>query len=173
MDTREFTDILRRHAGLIHKIAHVYCRDAMDREDVIQEVALQLWRSRNRYDERYKETTWIYRIAVNVAISFYRRERRHRERRLSLDDPAITIAAPSVETSEDVQLLLRCIDDLGVLDKALVVFHLEGLDHKSISDVLGISVSNVGTKLLRVKQKLRVALEQRAPRLPETTHADR
>ena len=172
MDAHQFTDLLRRHAGLIHKIAYAYCRDAMDREDVIQEVALQLWRSRDRYDERYKQTTWIYRIAVNVAISFHRRERRHREGRLSLDDPAITIAAPSVEPSEDVQLLLRCIDDLGVLDKALVVFHLDGLDHKSISDVLGISVSNVGTKLLRIKQKLRVAFEQRTNNT-ERTHEDR
>ena len=173
MDAYEFTDLLRRHAGLIHKIAYGYCRDASDREDVIQEVALQLWRSRDRYDERYRETTWIYRIAINVAISFHRRERRHRERRQSLDDPAITIAAPSVEPSEDVQLLLRCIDDLGVLDKALAVFHLDGLDHKSISGVLGISVSNVGTKLVRIKQRLRVAFEQRAPQPPEITHAGR
>lgn len=118
MEVQEFTDLIRRHAGLIHKIAYAYCRDVTDREDVFQEIALQLWRSRHQYDERYKETTWIYRIALNLAISFYRRERRHRERRLSLDDPAIIIEAPLVEPSDDVQLLLRCIDDLGGLDKA-------------------------------------------------------
>ena len=173
MDALEFTDLLRRHAGLLHKIAYVYCRDSTDREDVIQEIALQLWRSRDRYDESYAETTWIYRIAVNVAISVHRRGRRHRERRVSLDDPAITIAAPSAEPSDDVRWLLRCIDDLGVLDKALVVFHLDGLDHKSISDVLGISPSNVGTKLLRIKQRLRVAFERVSPQPMETDHAGR
>ena len=162
MEAQEFTDLIRRNAGLIHKIAYAYCRDLKDREDVGQEVAVQLWRSRHRYDERYKETTWVYRIALNVAISFYRRERRHREGHLSLDAHAITIAATCVEPSEDVQLLLRCIDDLGALDKALVLLYLDGNDHASIAEVLGISESNVGTKLLRIRNKLRVAFNQRA-----------
>ena len=173
MDAHHFTDLLRRHAGLIHKIAYAYCRDTTDREDLIQEVALQLWRSHDRYYERYKETTWIYRIAVNMAISFHRRVRRHRVGRLSIDDPAITIVEPLVEPSEDIQLLLRCIDDLGVLDKALVLLYLDGHDHASIAGVLGISVSNVGTKLLRIKNKLRVGFDQRAATHTETLHANR
>ncbi len=163
MDATELTDLLRRHAGLIHKVAFAYCRDATDREDVVQEIAVQLWRSRERYDPRFKETTWIYRIALNVAISFHRREFRHRDRHLSIDLHAITItAAPAVEPGEDVQVLLRCIDDLSALDKALVVLDLDDNDHASIAEVLGISVSNVGTKLGRIKDKLRVAFEQRA-----------
>lgn len=162
MEAQEFTDLIQRNVRLIHKVAYAYCRDATDREDVIAEVALQLWRSRDRYDERYKETTWVYRIALNVAISFHRRAHRHRQKRQSLDAHAITIAAASVEPSEDVQLLMRCVDDLGALDKALVLLYLDGNDHASISDVLGISVSNVGTKLLRIKDKLRVAFDQRA-----------
>lgn len=175
MEAPQLTELIRRHAGLIHKIAYAYCRDATDREDVVQDVAVQLWRSRHRYDERYKETTWVYRIALNVAISFHRRERGHRERRLSIDDHAITIAAAmEVEPSEDVQLLLRCIDGLGALDKALVVLYLDGNDHASIADVLGISVSNVGTKLLRIKDRLRVAFEERAHgNRPEGQHATR
>ena len=163
MEASPFTDLLRQHAGLIHKIAYAYCPDAADREDVLQEIAVQLWRSCERYDERFRQTTWVYRIALNVAISFQRRERRHRERRLASDAHLITVAAvPQVEPSEDVQLLLRCIDGLGALDKALVLLYLDGNEHVSIADVLGISVSNVGTKLHRIKQKLRVALEERA-----------
>ena len=77
MDPQTFTDLFRRHAGLIHKIAYAYCRDATDREDVVQEIAVQIWRSWHRYDGSFKESTWIYRIALNVAISFHRRERRH------------------------------------------------------------------------------------------------
>jgi RNA polymerase sigma factor (sigma-70 family) len=175
MEAPQLTDLLRRHARLIHKIAWAYCRDATDREDVVQEIAVQLWRSRQRYDERFRETTWIYRIALNVAISFYRRERRHRERRLPLDVHAITIAAlPELEPGADVQLLLRCIDDLGPLDKALVLLYLDGNDHASIADVLGISVSNVGTKLLRIKDRLRVAFERRAQAAgTEAPHATR
>ena len=163
MQTPELTDLVRRNAKLIHKIASAYCRDAADREDVIQEIAVQLWRSRDRYDERFRETTWIYRIALNVAISFQRRERRHREGRVGGDEHLIHVAAlPEPELDEDMQLLQRCIDDLGALDKALVLLYLDGNDHATIAEVLGISVSNVGTKLLRIKARLRVAFEERA-----------
>lgn len=175
MDASQFTDLIRRHARLIHKIAYAYCRDATEREDVVQEIAAQLWRSRVRYDERYQESTWIYRIALNVAISFQRRERRHRAGRLPGDGHLITVAAAAeVEPGEDVQLLLRCVDDLGALDKALVLLYLDGNEHASIADVLGISVSNVGTKLGRIKERLRVAFEERArSQHEEQTHAAR
>jgi len=164
MEAAPFTELVRAHAGLIHRVAFAYCRDATDREDVVQEIAVQLWRARDRYDERYRPTTWIYRIALNVAISFHRRERRHRERRLGIDELSIAGAEPAEpsEPSEDVQRLLRCIDDLGALEKALVLLYLDGNDHASIAEVLGISVSNVGTKLQRIKDRLRVALEARA-----------
>jgi RNA polymerase sigma-70 factor, ECF subfamily len=163
MEAQELTGLIRRNARLIHKVAYAYCRNTADREEVVQEVALALWRSRHRYDQRYRETTWVYRIALNVAISFQRRERRHRERRLDADVHAITVAAAAgTEPGEDVQLLLHCIDELGALDKALVLLYLDGNDHASIADVLGISVSNVGTKLMRIKERLRVAFEQRA-----------
>lgn len=164
MDASDFTALLRRHAGLIHKIAYAYCRHAADRDDLVQEVAVQLWRSRERYDRRHRETTWIYRIALNVAISFYRRERRHRERAEPLDDHAITLAAggDAGESHDQLPLLLRYLDDLGPLDRALVLLYLDGNDHAAIAEVLGISASNVGTKIGRIKERLRLAFEERA-----------
>lgn len=159
MDTAEFTELLRRHAGLIHKVAYAYCRNVTDREDVVQEIVVQLWRSRGRYDERYRHTTWIYRIALNVAISFYRRERRHRDRAEQLDEQRFVIEP--AEPSEDAQRLFASIDELGALEKALVLLYLDGNDHAAIADVLGISVSNVGTKLGRIKDTLRASLGAR------------
>lgn len=162
MEAPQLTDLIQRNVRLLHRIAYAYCRDAADREEVLQEMLVQLWRSSHRYDGRFKEATWVYRIALNVAISFYRRERRHRERRLPIDVHAVTIAAASeVEPSEDVQLLMRCIDDLNALDRALVLLYLDGNDHDTIACVLGISQSNVGTKLGRIKNRLRVAFEGR------------
>ena len=172
MEAVPFTALIRRHAGLIHKVAHAYCRDATDREDVVQEIAVQLWRSRDRYDERYRETTWVYRIALNVAISFHRRERRHREQRSALEEHPLAVAEIG-EPSEEVELLLRCVDDLGALDKALVLLYLDGNDHASIAEVLGISVSNVGTKLHRIKERLRAAFEERARANERKPHAAR
>jgi RNA polymerase sigma factor (sigma-70 family) len=171
MDSTELTALIRRHAGLIHRIAYTYCRNPADREDIVQEIALQLWRSRERYDQRYRQTTWIYRIALNVAISYYRRERRHRERTSPIDDHAIVVEP--VEPSEDAQLLLRCIDELGPLEKALVLLYLEGNDHAAIAEVVGISTSNVGTKIARIKDRLRVAVEERTRASEEGHHGAR
>lgn len=174
MDAHELTELLRRNAGLIHRIAYAYFRDAADREDVFQEVAVQLWRSRERYDERFRETTWVYRIALNVAISHRRRERRHREGREELEAAAILVAAPTAEPAPDVARLLELIDELGALDKALVLLDLDGNDHASIAEILGIGVSNVGTKLWRIRDRLRAAFERRAAgHPPEKKHATR
>jgi RNA polymerase sigma factor (sigma-70 family) len=174
MEVTPFSELLRRHAGLIHKVARAYCRDTADREDVVQEIALQLWRSRERYDRSSREGTWIYRIALNVAISFQRRERRHREGRLAPEGALIALAAGAdAEPGADVECLLGCIEDLAALDKALVLLYLDGNDHASIAEVLGISVSNVGTKLHRIKDRLRAAFEDRARTRGKETHAAR
>lgn len=154
MDIAQFTNLLQRHTGLIHKVAYAYCHHASDRDDVIQEIAIQLWRSWDRYDSRFKESTWVYRIAINAAISFHRRERRYRQRRVPFEEQAIVVAPAPSERSEAWEVISRCIERLGELDKALVLLYLEGYDHASIAEVLGISVSNVGTKLQRIKKKL-------------------
>lgn len=145
--------LLERHSRLLRRIVFAYCKHPSDREDVLQEIAIQLWRSRERYDPRFAETTWIYRIALNVAISYYRRERRHAH---GDDSDAIATEPP---VSRDVQLLRNSIDELGPLDKALVLMHLDGNDHHTIAAVVGVSVSNVGTKLMRIRQRLRVAMK--------------
>jgi len=174
MEKRESLDMLRRHAGLIGKVALAYARDAADRDEIAQEIAIQLWRSAERFDPRFKESTWVYRIALNVAISCERRERRHRLAREPLDLHAASLSSPpDAEPSDDVLLLLGCIAELGALEKALVLLYLDGNDHAAISNVLGISVTNVGTKLGRIKAKLRVAIERRARSQAMETHHDR
>lgn len=91
-----------------------------------------------------------------------------------MEGPAITIAAPAAEPGVDVERLMHCIHELGELDKALVLLFLDGQSHESISEVLGISVSNVGTKLSRIKNKMRVAFDQRTcSNQTELPHADR
>lgn len=165
MASPQLPDSLRRYAGLIHKVAFAYCRDATDRDEVVQEIAVQLWRARDRYDPRFAESTWVYRIALNVAISWFRRERRHRVARADIDPDSLVAAAPA-EPVGDVERLRRCIDGLGALDRALVLLYLDGNDHAVTADVLGITASNVGTRLNRIKQRLRTAL------LPPPDHPD-
>lgn len=175
LDDGEFTDLIRGHAGLIHKIAHAYCRNVEDRNDLVQEVVIQLWRSRDRYDGRVRRSTWIYRIALNVAISRYRRERRHEERRAPVADDWISLVEdPTAPPNEDLETLHRCIDELDGLNKALVLLYLDGEDHATIADVLGITATNVATKLSRIKVKLRAAFEKRNdPEGAEAKHGTR
>ncbi|HEX6883609.1 MAG TPA: sigma-70 family RNA polymerase sigma factor [Planctomycetota bacterium] len=172
-DPSRLSECLRRHAGLIHRVARAYGRDAAEREDVVQEIAVQLWRALARLDPGRRESTWVYRIALNVAISHARREGRHRA---GSEEPLFTLAAPAAaEPGHEVELLQACIAELGPLEKALVLLHLDGNDHAAIAEVLGLSVSNVGTKLQRTRARLRAALERRArtetPRTQERRHA--
>ena len=165
----EFHELLRTHAGLIHKVARAYCRDATDREDVVQEIGAQLWRTRERFDASQRLSTWVYRVALNVAISFHRRERRHRGPRASVDG----LLAPADAAVEDdrIALLWRCLDDLGALDKALLLLWLDGNDHATAAAVLGLTVTNVGTRLARAKDKLRAAYSAHTPNDEENDNA--
>lgn len=167
MDTAALTDLLARHAGLIRKVAAAYCRDRGGRDDVVQEILLQLWRSRERYDGRCKESTWVYRVALNTAIARHRRERRHAEgRREGVPLDELPRAAGDDERDAIVERLVAAIGTLPALDRALVLLHLDGNDHATVAEVLGLTPSNVGTKLHRLKATLREALA----RLDSTHH---
>ena len=156
MTPDELRHLLEAHARLLHGVALAYCRNPSDRDDVLQDIALQLWRARARYDGHTRPTTWMYRIAINAAISFYRRERRHAATAPWPDDhdadvPAVEPAAPLAALGP----VLRRLAALPPLDRALVVMWLEDHDHAAIAEVLGLSISNVGTRLARIKQRLR------------------
>lgn len=163
----EFESRLNEHRGILWKIANGYCRRAEDRDDLVQEICLQLWRAYPGYDPERRFSTWMYRVALNTAISFWRGTRSRAQRQVPLDDSraiAIADAARSDEGGEDPRLsrLYRTLQSLGELDRALVMLHLEERSHREIAEVLGISESNVGTKLNRLKQSMRreLAAEQ-------------
>ena len=160
MDSTSFTDFVQQHLKLIYKVAGAYGRDAADRDDVAQEIVLQLWRSRRSYDPDRRASTWVYRIALNVAISCYRKERRHAQWERAPEEALVSLVEPPDDgLDEDVLLLQRCIAELDELNRALVLLYLDGNDHASIAEVLGITATNVGTKLSRCKQTLKRAFE--------------
>lgn len=150
-----FLKLLDEHKGIVYKICRSYCPNPTDRDDVTQEVLVQLWRSFGSYDDRYKFSTWLYRVALNVAISFYRRESRSR-RRVTLGDDKVLEAAedPAAEGAE-LHAIYDLIERLNPLNRALMLLHLDGNSYREIADVLGITESNVATKLSRLKQALK------------------
>lgn len=151
-------EILEAHRGIVLKVAHAYCRDLADRQDLIQTIVVELWRAYPRFDRKRRFSTWLYRIAVNVAISFHRRQSRHVHEVMSLDDPAfeqraVAMREPAVDDQHDA--LYDLIASLDALHRALILLYLDGHSYAEIADVLGISETNVATKIGRIKQKFR------------------
>lgn len=155
--SEHFLTVIQTHKGILYKIANAYCHDAEDRKDLVQEIIVQLWKSFDNYSDQYKYSTWIYRIALNVAISFYRKE----SRRKQVDNPLsegvlnMTDTATPDETATNIGFLQQFIAELKELDKALMLLYLEEKSHKEIAEIMGISVSNVATKVNRIKAVLK------------------
>lgn len=154
---QKFSSLLDEHKKILYKICNSYCRQADDRNDLAQEILIQLWKSFEKYDDHFKFSTWMYRIALNVAISFYRREKRRTQHTTHLADDLLEVVAdlPAVEPSEEIELLYHLMNQQDPLHKALLLLYLDGNSYKAMSDVLGISETNVATKLNRLKKKLR------------------
>jgi RNA polymerase sigma factor (sigma-70 family) len=156
-DQERFLALLEEHKRILYKVANAYCRSREDRPDLIQDIVLQLWRSFPRFDGRARFSTWMYRIAMNVAISTYRSERRRIRDAVPLEEFGLDLAAAdrAMEgASEDIRLLHQLIQRLDEMSRALIVLFLDGYGHDEIAEIVGISASNVGTRLHRIKQKL-------------------
>jgi RNA polymerase sigma factor (sigma-70 family) len=158
---KRFQEVIELHKGILFKVARTYCKSEEDRQDLMQETSIQIWRSLDRYDDKYKISTWLYRIALNVAISFYRKNAKRQEATFPLDIQVLHIyEVENPEKQEQLKLLEGFINELNDLDKALMLLYLEDKTHSEISDVLGISQSNVGTKISRIKDKLKKRFSQ-------------
>lgn len=153
----DFTALVGRHAGIVRKVAATYCRDPDDRADLAQEIMARLWAAWPRYDAARPFTTWLYRIALNVAISHVRTVYRGRRHFVPLGDEHAAVAVPAVDHDERDQIarLESVIARLDQLDRALLLLYLDDRSHRDIADILGIGESNVGTKLARLKQRIR------------------
>lgn len=158
-----FQALLAQHERIVFKVAGMYCRNPEDRRDLAQEIAIQAWRSFGGYDASRPFSTWMYRIALNVAISQVRSAGQRERHAVPLDDQVHDIAderAPPHEADERLRALQRCIDALGPLDRALMLLYLEERSYAEIAEVLGITATNVATKINRLKQRIRAGLSE-------------
>lgn len=152
----DFLAMVQAHKGIVYKIANAYCADAEERKDLVQEIIIQLWKSFDNYNKQYKYSTWVYRIALNTAISLYRKESRRKKASTPLSDDILQLVDNTTidETAVQMGLLQKFIAQLKELDKALLLLYLEEKSHREIAEILGISVSNVATKMGRIKETL-------------------
>ena len=151
----EFITHMDSHRAILYKVARMYCSNEDDREDLVQDMYHQLWRSYPRYNPQYKFSTWMYRVALNVAISAYRKKSKTITQPLNEE---MTKDADK-ETNPAVKQLLAAIESLPPLDRAIILLQMEGNSYEDISEVAGISESNVGTRLNRIKKRIKTIIE--------------
>lgn len=155
-DNDLFLNTIKNHKGIIYKVANAYCMNSEDRKDLVQEIVIQLWRSFERYDPQFKLSTWIYRVALNVSISFFRKEKKRANIAQPIPDHVLLVEEEDLEEkSAELRVLQKFISELKELDRSLILLYLDEKSYADISAILGLSETNIATKISRIKNKLK------------------
>jgi RNA polymerase sigma factor (sigma-70 family) len=156
-DHDAFLRQLEPHRAILYKIANAYCARREDRGDLIQEIVIELWRAYPRFDARAAFSTWMHQIAVNVAISHFRGESRRVRDVLPIEDFGLDLAAADqvmARDDDDLFALHQLIAQLDEVNRALILLYLEGYGQDEIATMIGLSATNVATRINRIKQRL-------------------
>jgi RNA polymerase sigma-70 factor (ECF subfamily) len=152
----QFLDILEKNIGIILKISRAYTNSVHDKEDLINDITLELWKSFGRFKGESRISTWIYRVAINTSMNFNRNRRRNKLYYAAdlkqFESPNWITETPESSYSE---VLYQCIDELNQLNKAIILLYLDGNTHEEISEITGISRTNVGTRISRIKEQIK------------------
>jgi RNA polymerase sigma-70 factor (ECF subfamily) len=153
---KEFLEIVRVNQGIIHKVCSVYCDNEEDRQDLFQEILAQLWKSFPGFRHESKFSTWMYRIALNTAITSFKKWRRQPDTgRLSGDNYQIAEDTSSLETDENFARLKLAIAKLSGIEKSIILLFLENKSYEEIAEITGITQNYVRVKMNRIKTKLK------------------
>ena len=156
-DKQAFLDLIRDNRKIIFKICNSYCPNKIERDDLAQEIVYHLWKSFAHFDPEMKFSTWMYRVALNVAISFYRKEKKSKPQVEFSESLVVFEENPDAnsEAEHNLQLLMKFIYELREIDKSIMLLYLDEKTYKEIAEITGITESNVATKVNRIKEKLK------------------
>lgn len=153
-----FTQIIREHEGVIFKITTIYTDNSEDQKDLYQEIVYQLWKSFDRYRGDSKITTWMYRVALNTALTRLKKEKR-KGNQVGIDKVVMQQTEYyDQEFEEKLKILYAHIQGLNELEKGLILLLLEGKKYEEIASITGLSFTNVGTRISRIKNKLKTQI---------------
>ncbi|MFT3704247.1 MAG: sigma-70 family RNA polymerase sigma factor [Agriterribacter sp.] len=151
-----FLEMLRNNNGILHKVCRMYCYSVEDREDLYQEMIMQVWKAFPKFRQESKISTWIYRIALNTAISGYRKEQRSINTVLFEQDAIHAIyEEQDAEKNEKIKMMNEAIQHLTDVEKALIMLYLDDKSYEEMEEILGMSQGNLRVKMNRIKEKLR------------------
>lgn len=159
---QHFVSLLQAHPRLVSSVVCTYCWHADDRKDLAQDITVQLWRAFPAYEASGTFSTWAYRIALNVAISWVRRQTVRQRHTAPHEAPVEDVVDPAslAPLDDRAEFLQRLLDSLDPMNRALLMLYLEGHRYREISAVLGISHTNVSTKISRLKQRVKALLAE-------------
>jgi RNA polymerase sigma factor (sigma-70 family) len=150
-----FLAAIKSNEGLLYKIASVYTNEVEDRNDLVQEIVYQLWKSFETFNQKSSLSTWMYRVAMNVAI-YHLKAAKRQVLTVTIDEEVLDFWENGTnEEEERWKILSQQIAHLNLLEKGIVILYLEDKSYQEIAEIIGISTTNVGTKLSRIKEKLK------------------
>lgn len=154
-----FLEQINDHLGIAHKVCRLYCQDPDERADLMQEMLYQLWKSYPRFDGRSSFTTWMYRVCLNTALTWRKKDIRINWESLSLGHQQIP--EPAADPAEEQrESLYRAIATLSPLNKAIVLLYFDELNYDEIAGITGLTKSNVSVRLVRIKKELEIQLKK-------------
>lgn len=163
-----FKQVLEDNKDRIYRICCAYERNAIDRDDLYQEILINIWKNLDKFEGRSLVSTWIYRIAVNTSLMHIKKESKRNSSKTELDENSVNIAEPpnddreeKIETGKKIDMLNECINELGTLDRLIISMVLEDLSYKEIAEVTGLTVNNTGVRINRIKKELFKLMEER------------
>jgi len=149
-----FNNWIKEHKNLLFKVARSFEHSVGDQDDLFQEMSIQLWRSVDKFKAQSAVSTWIYRIALNTAINWSRKERKHQSGRQELDGKIHVLHENTEYIDERLPWLYSEIARLDKIDKSLALLMLDGYSYKEMAEILGVSDTNLGVKIHRIKKHL-------------------
>lgn len=153
---KRFLEIIQANQGIIHKVCNIYCDNEDDKNDLMQEILAQLWKSFQSFRNESKFSTWMYRVALNTAITSFKKNKRQPDR-TPLDDRNIQIIDEnqSAETEENLKMLRKAISKLTGVEKSIILLYLEDKSYEEIAEITGITQNYVRVKMNRIKKQLK------------------
>ncbi len=156
----EFISQVEKHQGIIYKVSRMYCDKDECRQDLFQDILVQLWQSYPSFNNKSKFSTWLYRVALNTAIAQFRKDKKNNEDSMP-EIPVNLVEEETYKEKEDRrELVQKAISKLNKAEKAIIILYMDDYSYEEISDIAGITMSNVGVKINRIKTKLQKILTE-------------
>jgi len=156
---REFLQIITENQGIIHKVCSIYCDLEEDRRDLFQEILAQLWKSFPSFRNESKFSTWMYRVALNTAITSFKKDKRKPDKSgISFENLQLVAEAYDSSTEDQIKMLNKAVSQLTGIEKSIILLFLEDKKYEEIAEITGITQNYVRVKMNRIKKKLKLLM---------------